>query len=50
MVSFQSISGEHSRVNLGKYFVGLCDHVGITSEKCFKVHHQAVLDKIVDNS
>ena len=49
MVSFQLISGEHS-VNLGKYFVGLCNRVGITSEKCSKVHCKAMLDKIVDNS
>ena len=50
VVSFQPISGEHSGVNLGKYFVGLCDCVGITSEKCSKVCRKAMLDKIVDNS
>ena len=50
VVGFQPISGEHSGENLGKYFVGLCDCVGITSEKNSKVRHKAVLDKIVDNS
>lgn len=50
MVGFQPISGEHSGVNLGKYFVGLCDRVGITSEKGSKVCCKAVLDKIVDNT
>ena len=42
MVGFQPISGEHSGENLGKYFVGLCDRVGITSEKHSKVRRKAV--------
>jgi hypothetical protein len=50
VVGFQPISGEHSGDNLGKYHVGLCDRVGITSEKHSKVRRQAVLDKTVDNS
>jgi hypothetical protein len=32
IVGFQPISGEHSGMNLGKYFVGLCDRVGIMSK------------------
>jgi hypothetical protein len=31
VVGFQAISGEHSGWNLGRYFVGLCDRVGICS-------------------
>ena len=50
VVGFQPISGEHSGENLGKYFVGLCDRVGIMGEKHSKVRRKAVLDKIVDNS
>jgi len=29
VVGFQGISGEHSGWNLGRYFIGLCDRVGI---------------------
>lgn len=29
VVGFQPVSGEHSGWNLGRYFVGLCDRVGI---------------------
>ena len=43
-------SANHSGENLGKYFVGLCNHVGTTSKKDSKVHCRAVLDKPVDNS
>ena len=50
VVGFQPISGEHSGENLGKYFVGLCDRVGITGDKHSKVCCKAVLEKIVDNS
>jgi hypothetical protein len=51
VVGFQPISGEHSGENLGKYFVGLCDRVGITSEKHSKVRRRkAVCYKIADNS
>jgi hypothetical protein len=50
VVGFQPISGEHSGENLGKYFVGLCDRVGITSEKHSKVRRKAVCYKIADNS
>ena len=37
VVGFQPISGEHSGVNLGKYFVGLCDRVGIMNKESSKV-------------
>src|SRR5258707_13495559 len=29
VVRFQAISGEHNGWNLGRYFVGLCDRVGM---------------------
>ena len=48
VVCFQPISGEHSGGNLGKYFVGLCDHVRITSEKISKVCQLRDRDKSVD--
>jgi len=38
VVGFQPISGEHSGENLGKYFVGLCDCVGIMNKGSSKVH------------
>jgi hypothetical protein len=50
VVGFQLVSGEHSGVNLGKYFISLCDRVGIMSDKKSKVSSKAVLDEIVDNT
>jgi len=38
VVGFQPILGEHSGENLGKYFVGLCDHIGIMNKGSSKVH------------
>ena len=40
VVGFQAISGSHSRLNLGQYFIGLCDHVGITMPEKSKVTKQ----------
>lgn len=37
VVGFQPIAGEHSGRNLGRYFVGLCDRVGIMSQQGSKV-------------
>jgi hypothetical protein len=37
VIGFQPISGEHSGENLGRYFVGLCDRVGIMSKNESKV-------------
>jgi hypothetical protein len=37
VVGFQPVSGEHSGVNLAKYFVGLCERVGIMSNVDSKV-------------
>jgi hypothetical protein len=37
VVGFQPVSGEHSGVNLAKYFVGLCDRVGIMNKVKSKV-------------
>ena len=37
VVGFQLVSGEHSGENLGRYFVGLCDCVGIMSLNKSKV-------------
>jgi len=37
VIGFQAISGEHSGWNLGCYFIGLCDHVGICNNKESKV-------------
>ena len=38
VVGFKAISGDHSSWNLGQYFVGLCDCVGICQPKASKVH------------
>ena len=37
VVGFKVVSGDHSGWNLGQYFVGLCDRVGICQPKCSKV-------------
>ena len=39
VVGFRSISGDHSGWNLGRYFVGLCDRVGICDKDRSKVSH-----------
>ena len=41
VIGFQPISGEHSGGNLGRYFVGLCDRVGIMSKNESKVSVRA---------
>jgi hypothetical protein len=38
VIRFQAISGDHGGVNIGRYFVGLCDRVGITSSDKSKVN------------
>jgi len=37
VISFQSVSGDHSGKNLGQYFVGVCDRIGIMNTKRSKV-------------
>lgn len=37
VVGFQGVSGDHSGRNLGRYFIGLCDRVGICSKNGTKV-------------
>jgi len=45
VIGFQPISGEHSGDNLGRYFVGLCDPVGIMSKNESKVRFGFISDK-----
>lgn len=37
VISFQSVSRDHSGKNLGQYFVGVCDQIGIMNTKKSKV-------------
>ena len=30
VIGFQSVSGDHGSKNLGRYFVGVCDRIGLT--------------------
>ena len=39
VVGFRLIRGTHAGSNLGRYFVGLCDRVGIMSRSHSKVSH-----------
>jgi hypothetical protein len=43
VVGFRSVSGDHSGENLGHYFVGVCDRIGITS----KVKHSLCIVVII---
>ncbi|KAF5382025.1 hypothetical protein D9615_004467 [Tricholomella constricta] len=38
VVGFRSIYGNHSGANMGRYFMGLCDRIGITSRTHSKLH------------
>jgi len=38
VVGFQGISGEHSGANLGRYFLGVCEQVGIVNVQRSKVN------------
>lgn len=40
VVAFQGILGGHDGNNLGRYFMGLCDRVGICSQEKTKVRYQ----------
>jgi hypothetical protein len=47
VVGFRSISGDHSGENLGRYFVGVCDRVGIMGKDQSKVQaneHEPSID------
>jgi hypothetical protein len=37
VIGFQAVSGDHGGLNLGRYFIGLCDRVGITNKDTSKV-------------
>jgi hypothetical protein len=37
VVGFKAISGDHGGDNLGRYFMGLCDRVGICNQDGSKV-------------
>jgi len=50
VVGFQPTLGEHSGENLGRYFVGLCDRVGIMSPKESKVPTIVDFFIITDNT
>lgn len=39
VIGFKALSGGHSGENLGRYSVGLLDHVGIMDQKSSKVCH-----------
>ena len=50
VVAFQGISGTHDGSNLGRYFMGLCDRVGVCSRNGTKVCHDSVgsPDTVID--
>jgi len=49
VIAFQGVSGKHTGLNLGQYFIRVCDCMGITGRDKSKVilidHH---VDKITD--
>jgi hypothetical protein len=46
VVGFKAVSGDHGGDNLGRYFMGLCDRVGICNQAESKVMNIARHDKI----
>ena len=38
VIGFRSVSGDHSGENLGHYFVGVCDQIGMTPKVSFSYH------------
>ena len=42
VIGFQSISGDHSGENLGRYVVGVFDQVGIIGKNHSKVHERTL--------
>ena len=48
VVGFQPVSGEHSGANLAKYFIGLCDRVGIMDVKGSKVRSVPKLSELIN--
>jgi hypothetical protein len=42
VIRFWTLSGKHSEENLGCYFVGVCDHIGIINSKWSKVRLHTV--------
>jgi hypothetical protein len=38
VVGFKAVSGDHGGRNMGRYFMGLCDHVGICNQNGSKVN------------
>lgn len=43
VIGFRGVSGEHSGENLGRYFVGICERVGIVNAKKSKVTFDYIL-------
>ena len=39
VIGFQPVLGDHSGENLARYFVGVCDRVGIMGKEVSKVSH-----------
>jgi hypothetical protein len=48
VVGFKGISGGHNGDNLGRYFMGLCDRVGICSRKESKVRRLVSLSHAME--
>ncbi|GLB45657.1 hypothetical protein LshimejAT787_2500490 [Lyophyllum shimeji] len=48
VIGFQRVSGDHGGLNLGRYLMGLCDRVGITSKQSSKLY-TATLDNASNN-
>jgi hypothetical protein len=50
VIGFRTVSGDHSGKNLGRYFVGVCDRIGIMNMDRSKVStRQCACDGILIN-
>jgi hypothetical protein len=51
VIGFKGVSGQHSGANLGRYFIGLCDRVGICNKERSKVRNSidiSMIGKTID--
>lgn len=49
VIGFRAISGDHSGKNLGRYFVGVCDRIGIINMERSKVSSGAVNTQVLSD-
>ena len=44
VIAFKGISGRHSGINLGRYFIGVCERAGVIGRNSAKVRMNSLLN------